>query len=44
MLTFDVKRKINTLRDILVGKVPIPRHRLNRLPLRSFINSWMTWI
>ena len=25
MLNFDVKRKINTLRDILVGKVPDPK-------------------
>ena len=25
MMNFDIKRKINTLRDILVGKVPDPK-------------------
>lgn len=33
MLKFDVKRKINTLRDILVGKVPDPKLRWNKSPL-----------
>lgn len=44
MLTFDVKRKINTLRDILVGKVPDPKAQVEQITMRSFINSWMTWI
>lgn len=30
MLTFDVKRKINTLRDILVGKVPAPKAQVEQ--------------
>ena len=31
MLTFDVKRKINTLRDILVGKVPDPKAQVEQI-------------
>lgn len=31
MLKFDVKRKINTLRDILVGKVPDPKAQVEQI-------------
>ena len=33
MLTFDVKRKINTLRDILVGKVPNPKAQVEQITI-----------
>lgn len=33
MLTFDVKRKINTLRDILVGKVPDPKAQVEQISI-----------
>lgn len=33
MLTFDVKRKINTLRDILVGKVPAPKAQVEQISI-----------
>ena len=33
MLTFDVKRKINTLRDILVGKVPDPKAQIEQITI-----------
>ena len=33
MLTFDVKRKINTLRDILVGKVPDPKAQVEQITI-----------
>ena len=31
MLNFDIKRKINTLRDILVGKVPDPKAQVEQI-------------
>lgn len=33
MLTFDVKCKINTLRDILVGKVPDPKAQVEQITI-----------
>ena len=33
MLDTDTKRRIDTARDILVGKVPDPRARSSRSPL-----------
>lgn len=33
MLNFDVKRKINTLRDILVGKVPDPKSQVEQITI-----------
>ena len=33
MLTFNVKRKINTLRDILVGKVPDPKAQVEQITI-----------
>ena len=33
MLTFDVKRKIDTLRDILVGKVPDPKAQVEQITI-----------
>lgn len=33
MLTFDVKRKVNTLRDILVGKVPDPKAQVEQITI-----------
>ena len=33
MLRFDVKRKINTLRDILVGKVPDPKAQVEQITI-----------
>ena len=33
MLNFDVKRKINTLRDILVGKVPDPKAQVEQMTI-----------
>ncbi|MGB4311305.1 MAG: N-6 DNA methylase [Natronincolaceae bacterium] len=33
MLDFDVKRKINTLRDILVGKVPDPKAQVEQITI-----------
>lgn len=33
MLTFDVKHKINTLRDILVGKVPDPKAQVEQITI-----------
>lgn len=33
MLNFDVKRKINTLRDILVGKVPDPKAQVEQISI-----------
>lgn len=33
MLTFDEKRKINTLRDILVGKVPDPKAQVEQITI-----------
>ena len=33
MLTFDVKRKSNTLRDILVGKVPDPKAQVEQITI-----------
>ena len=33
MLTFDVKRKINNLRDILVGKVPDPKAQVEQITI-----------
>ena len=33
MLTFDVKRKIHTLRDILVGKVPDPKAQVEQITI-----------
>lgn len=33
MLTFDVKRKINALRDILVGKVPDPKAQVEQITI-----------
>lgn len=33
MLSFDVKRKINTLRDILVGKVPDPKAQVEQITI-----------
>ena len=33
MLNFDVKRKINTLRDILVGKVPDPKAQVEQITI-----------
>lgn len=32
-MTFDVKRKINTLRDILVGKVPDPKAQVEQITI-----------
>lgn len=40
MLTFDVKRKINTLRDILVGKVPDPKAQVEQITI-SLIYKFM---
>lgn len=33
MLNFDVKRKINTLRDVLVGKVPDPKAQVEQITI-----------
>lgn len=33
MLSFDMKRKINTLRDILVGKVPDPKSQVEQITI-----------
>ena len=33
MLNFDVKKKINTLRDILVGKVPDPKAQVEQITI-----------
>ena len=33
MLSFDVKKKINTLRDILVGKVPDPKAQVEQITI-----------
>lgn len=33
MLKFDVKRKINTLRDILVGKIPDPKSQVEQITI-----------
>lgn len=33
MLRFDIKRKINTLRDILVGKVPDPKAQVEQITI-----------
>ena len=33
MLTFDIKKKINTLRDILVGKVPDPKAQVEQITI-----------
>lgn len=33
MLNFDLKRKINTLRDILVGKVPDPKAQVEQITI-----------
>ena len=44
MLDTDTKRRIDTARDILVGKVPDPKSpRSNRSPSRSSTSSWTTW-
>lgn len=37
MLTFDVKRKINTLRDILVGKVPDPNAQVEQITIAAHL-------
>lgn len=33
MLNFDMKRKINTLRDILVGKIPDPKSQVEQITI-----------
>ena len=33
MLSFDMKRKINTLRDILVGKIPDPKSQVEQITI-----------
>ena len=33
MMNFDIKRKINTLRDILVGKVPDPKAQVEQITI-----------
>ena len=33
MMNFDIKRKINTLRDILVGKVPDPKSQVEQITI-----------
>lgn len=33
MLNFDIKRKINTLRDILVGKIPDPKEQVEQITI-----------
>jgi len=33
MLNFDIKRKINTLRDILVGKIPDPKAQVEQITI-----------
>ncbi len=33
MLKFDIKRKINTLRDILVGKIPDPKAQVEQITI-----------
>ncbi len=33
MLSFDIKRKINTLRDILIGKVPDPKAQVEQITI-----------
>ena len=35
MLDTDTKRRIDTARDILVGKVPDPNNRMQRTALRA---------
>ena len=35
MMNFDIKRKINTLRDILVGKVPDPKAQVEQITIAS---------
>ena len=43
MLNFDVKKKINSLRDILVGKVPDPK-RVEQITIALIYKFMMTWI
>lgn len=33
MMNFDIKRKINILRDILVGKVPDPKAQVEQITI-----------
>ena len=33
MMNFDIKRKINNLRDILVGKVPDPKAQVEQITI-----------
>ena len=33
MLSFDMKNKLNTLRDILVGKVPDPKSQVEQITI-----------
>ncbi|HBZ34966.1 MAG TPA: restriction endonuclease subunit S, partial [Rikenellaceae bacterium] len=33
MLNFDIKKKINSLRDILVGKVPDPKAQVEQITI-----------
>ena len=38
MMNFDIKRKINTMRDILVGKVPDPKAQVEQITIAFCIS------
>ena len=42
MLNFDVKKKINTLRDILVGKVPDPKAQVEQITIAPVSYTHLT--
>ena len=44
MLDQTTKWKLDSARQILVGKVPDPKQQLIRLWMHWFTSSWMTWI
>jgi len=43
MLDTDTKRRIDTARDILVGKVPDPKSQVEQITIALIYKSWTTW-
>jgi hypothetical protein len=43
MLDTDTKRRIDSARDILVGKAPDPKSQVEQITVALSISSWMTW-
>ena len=43
MLDTETKRRIDTARDILVGKVPDPKSQVEQITIALSISSWMIW-